>query len=94
MDRQILRNIAEVPAEFFLILSEIFPHEFDRTEGRAHNIADHVHGGGFTGAIRSQKSEDLTLLDLDIEIIYDHFVSVLFRQIRKLQNRFHFFSSP
>ena len=89
VDRQMLRDIPQLRAEFSLVLPEILPFKFHASEIRLHQIADHVHGGALSRTVGAKKAEHLPLLDLDVQVIHHNLIIIFLCKIFGLKNGFH-----
>ena len=81
VDRKLLRNVPELSQQVLSIFIEILTHELHIAEGRPHDPADHVHGRALSGAVRAEKSEDLSLLDFQIQVVHHHMLVIFLCQI-------------
>ena len=65
----ILKDDAEALAGQLLLHRRIKSVELDTAAGGAQQRGQHLDGGGFAGAVGSEKSEDLTLRDIETDVI-------------------------
>ena len=65
----ILKDDAEALAGQLLLHRRIKPVQLDAAAGGAQQRGEHLDGGGFAGAVGSEKSEYLSLSDVEADVV-------------------------
>jgi hypothetical protein len=69
------------------LLEDIEPRDGCAAGGRGHESGKDAHGGGFAGTVRPEKTHDLALADLEVQISDRRLAGVTLGQIFNLNHR-------
>src|ERR1700751_1300206 len=77
----ILKHNAKALARQLLLQGGIQAIEFDAPAGGAQQRGEHLDGGGFSGSVRSEKLEYLTLCDVEADVVDGGEITELLNQM-------------
>ena len=69
VQRELLRHVADAPLHFFRIAAHVDAIDHRRSRRRLQQPAHHADGRRLAGAVRAEKSEDLSALDGEADAI-------------------------
>ena len=73
-----IRNESDALLDLHVSFGHGQPEQFDGAGGRRRETHQHADGGGFSGAVRAEKSEETSSRDTEIQAIDCGFISVDF----------------
>ena len=81
VQRRIFRQVADPPPDIDGIFEHIESIHADGAVGCGHESGDDSHRGGFTGAVRTEESENLAFLNLERDAFDCCFCWIAFREV-------------
>ena len=81
VERSGLGEVADLAFGLFGVVDHGDAADFDAAGGGGEEAGDHAHGGGLSGSIGSEESEDFALVDGEGQVVDGHFGAKAFGEI-------------